>query len=218
MRSAFVPPYLKGEDGSLDGLLIKKQENKRVELSEKVKALIAKARIVNVQQWDGTIDSPVIALVQSADDEGRYLTDGDFEQMPVTQFPHQAIARQLRDQAAEIVDEARQGVLTTFPEITEPGGGLFPPVRAEACWRDFWHFLRCMTYGIAASQVNYTSEEGLGYMQELYQELQVPLEAMVLGLEGIKSASLKRVDELHQEALAPYFDHLIEQLRQFRTP
>ena len=74
-----------------------------------------------------------------------------------------------------------------------------------------------MTYGIAAAQVTYTSEEGLGYMQELYQELQVPLEAMVLGLEGIQSASLKRVPSEQSANLAPYFDHLIDQLRQFRT-
>ena len=53
-------------------------------------------------------------------------------------------------------------------------------------------------------------------MNLLYQELQVPLDAMVLGLENIKLAALKRVeDESLHPRLAPYFDHLIEQLRQF---
>ncbi len=54
-------------------------------------------------------------------------------------------------------------------------------------------------------------------MQLLYQELHVPLDAMVLGLEGIKTASLKRVDPSQEEKLAPYFDHLITQLSQFRN-
>jgi hypothetical protein len=53
-------------------------------------------------------------------------------------------------------------------------------------------------------------------MQLLYQELQVPLDAMVVGLEGIKTASLKRVEPEQQASLAPYFDHLIEQLKRFR--
>ncbi|MEM9816615.1 MAG: phycobilisome protein, partial [Cyanobacteria bacterium P01_D01_bin.6] len=86
--------------------------------------------------------------------------------------------------------------------------------RADACWRDFWHFLRCITYGIAGRRTDYTSPDGLHHMQVLYQELQVPLDAMVVGLEGIKQASLKRLGTTSVE-LAPYFDHLIIQLKQF---
>jgi hypothetical protein len=122
----------------------------------------------------------------------------------------------LRDQVVEIVDEARAGVLVRFPSILEPGGGLYPPERADACWRDFWQFLRCITYGIAGQQTQYTSESGLHHMRLLYEELHVPLDAMVLGLEGIKSASLKRVPLEQQSELAPYFDHLTQQLDRFR--
>ena len=125
------------------------------------------------------------------------------------------VVQQLRDRVSDIVDEARSQVLETFPTITQPGGGLYPPERADACWRDFWHFLRCITYGMAGQHIDYTSTEGLHYMQLLYQELQVPLDAMVVGLEGIKAASLKRVELEQQAIIAPYFDHLIEQLKQF---
>ena len=160
-----------------------------------------------------------IAIVQSADDEGRYLTDEDLQQFQayaMVPLPGIAIAQHLRHQASEIVEESRAQVLEAFPGITDPGGGLYPEIRAEACWRDFWHFLRCITYGIAGGQVNYTSDEGLGYMQTLYQELQVPLDAMVMGLEEIKSASLKRLPAEQRLPLAPYFDHLIDRLRQFQ--
>ena len=71
-----------------------------------------------------------------------------------------------------------------------------------------------MTYGIAGQRTDYTSAEGLYNMQLLYQELKVPLEAMVVGLEGIKHASLTRLDG-ETKSLEPYFDHLITQLRQF---
>ena len=126
------------------------------------------------------------------------------------------VAKLLRDQVTDIVDEARSGVLAAFPGILEPGGGLYPPARAQACWRDFWQFLRCITYGIAGQHSQYTRAEGLHYMRLLYQELQVPLDAMVRGLEGIKTASLKRIDPAQYEILLPYFDHLIEQLDAFR--
>lgn len=188
------------------------------QLSDKVRELIQKARIVSFTTWQDTHPAEAIQRFQAADDEGRYLTDEDIQQIqqiaPAT-IALIPIAQQLRDRVNEIVDEARSQVLETFPTITQPGGGLYPAERASACWRDFWHFLRCITYGIAGQHTDYTSSEGLHYMQLLYQELQVPLDAMVVGLEGIKTASLKRVEPDQQALLAPYFDHLIQQLKQF---
>jgi hypothetical protein len=182
-------------------------------ISEKVRALIQKSRIVSFTTWDSTYSTEVIERFQAADQAGRYLTDDDLRSLSPEQT---AVVKVLRDRVADIVDEARTEVLATFPAITQPGGGLYPALRADACWRDFWHFLRCITYGIAAARTDFTSSEGLHYMQLLYQELQVPLDAMVVGLEGIKTASLKRVDPKQHERLTPYFDHLIEQLKQFR--
>ena len=189
------------------------------QLNEKVRELIQKARIVSFATWQDTHPAEAIQLFQAADDQGRYLTDEDLQQIQQLVSANTAliaISQGLRDRVHEIVDEARSHVLTTFPNITQLGGGLYPPARADACWRDFWHFLRCITYGIAGQHTDYTSTEGLHYMQLLYQELQVPLDAMVVGLEGIKTASLKRVEPDQQAIVAPYFDHLIEQLKQFR--
>jgi hypothetical protein len=187
-------------------------------LSEKVQALIKKARIVSFVTWQETHSAEALQIFQSADDERQYLTNEDLSQIerlvPGTVLLS-AIVQHLRDHVTEIVDEARAGVLATFPGITEPGGGLYPELRAEACWRDFWHFLRCITYGIAGQHTDYTSAEGLGYMQQLYQELQVPLDAMVVGLEGIKVASLKRVEPEYQAELIPYFEHLMAELSRF---
>ena len=89
----------------------------------------------------------------------------------------------IRDHVTDIVSQAREVVLAANPQLIEPGGGLYPPSRAEACWRDFWHFMRCISYGISGQSVDYTSDRGLGYMEKLYQELAVPLYTMVLGLE-----------------------------------
>ena len=190
------------------------------QLSDRVKELIIKARIVSFDTWTSTHTPELIQRFQTADDERQYLTDEDLmairEAAPdMGEFLD--VVTMLRDRAPEIVDEARAAVLVQFPTILEPGGGLYPPMRAEACWRDFWQFLRCITYGIAGKHSTYTSKEGLHYMNLLYQELQVPLDAMIVGLENIKQASLKRLESSElQHALVPYFDHLIEELRQFQ--
>jgi hypothetical protein len=188
------------------------------QLSEKVRELIQKARIVSFASWQETHPAEAIQRFQSADDQGRYLTDEDLQQIQAlvpTKTEWILLVQMLRDRVSEIVNEARAQVLSTFPEITQPGGGLYPSQRVDACWRDFWHFLRCITYGIAGQHTDYTNSEGLKHLQLLYQELQVPLDAMVVGLEGIKIASLKRIEPLQQNEVAPYFDHLIEQLSQF---
>jgi len=187
-------------------------------LSEKAKQLIAQARIVSFAAWETFFSPEVIQIYQVADDEGRYLNDEDLQRLR-TLAPDRIhtfeLVQMLRDRAPEIVAEARAQVLTQFPTIADPGGDLYPPMRAEACWRDFWHFLRCITYGIAGQSTQYTSEAGLQAMELLYQELRVPLPAMVLGLEGVKAASLKRLPAEPPERLAPYFDRLIDQLKQF---
>jgi Phycobilisome protein len=187
-------------------------------LSDKVRELIQKSRIVSFATWQDTHPPEALQSFQKADDEGRYLTDADLEQIQQlvpTTATFRPVVQLLRDRVCEIVDDARASVLVAFPDITQPGGGLYPEARADACWRDFWHFLRCITYGIAGQHTNFTSPEGLGYMQQLYEELQVPLKAMIVGLEGIKTASLKRVSPDQQDMLAPYFDSLIAELRQF---
>ena len=185
-------------------------------LSPHVKELIAKARIVSFDGWQAQFGEDAIAALQAADDERIYLNDVLLDRMPGG-----PIAQGLRDHASAIVDAARARVLNQFPGITEPGGGLYPAFRAEACWRDFWHFLRCITYGVAAQRNDYTSAPGLAYMEQLYQELQVPLDAMVFGLQSLKSASQEHLAaagvRTSQEQLYPYFDHLIDALCQFKA-
>jgi hypothetical protein len=191
-----------------------------MEFSSTVKELIIKARIVSFDTWKSNHSPTIIDLFQGADDRRAYLTDEELDRIQA-QSPNTSelilTARLLRDLAAEIVDDARAKVLTTFPAITQPGGGLYPAARAEACWRDFWHFLRCVTYGIAGSSVEYTSDVGFHNMDLLYRELQVPLDAMVLGLQELKVASLARVEPALKPTLAPYFDRLIDKLQGFKA-
>ena len=185
-------------------------------LSDKVKELIAKSRIVSFdwQEYPETL----VAIFQQADNESRYLTDIDLAAIKgIAPNLNGGLVRGrvLRDNVNEIVSNARAVVLDANPGITEPGGGLYPPARAEACWRDFWHFLRCISYGVSGQRTDYTSDRGMGYMEQLYQELEVPLSAMILGLEQLKVFSLRHFEAEEQQELEPYFDRLIDSMSQF---
>jgi allophycocyanin-B len=188
------------------------------QLSEKVKQLIKKSRIISFANWQERYPEKVISIFQKADDEGRYLSDRDNEEILILVpdlLSDLEKAKLLRDNANGIVALARKEVLAQYPNISEPGGDLYPPARAEACWRDFWHFLRCVTYGIAGRSLQFTSTEGLHHMEELYQELKVPLQAMILGLENLKKYSLEKFSRSEQQEIGSYFDRLIEGLKNF---
>ena len=187
-------------------------------LSEKVKELIAKSRIVSFD-WQ-EYPEPLVSTFQQADDESRYLTDADIAAVKgIAPNLNDGLiqGKVLRDNVNEIVSNARAVVLDANPGITEPGGGLYPPARAEACWRDFWHFLRCISYGVSGQRIDYTSDRGLEYMEQLYQELEVPLPAMLMGLEQLKVFSLRHFEDWQAEKLEPYFDRLIDSMSQFST-
>jgi hypothetical protein len=185
-------------------------------LSERAQQLIPKAKIISFANWP--YQQAAIAIWQQADDQTRYLDDSDLNTI-VNLEPDLLVssqqARKLRDNANSIVDNARQALLSQFTTIFQPGGDLHPPHRAEACWRDFWNFLRCITYGVAGQQIPYTSAEGLENMRLLYQELQVPLGAMISGLEALKQYSLDYFSDSEKTAIAPYFDHLITVMKKF---
>ena len=184
-------------------------------LSDKVKELIEKSQIVSL---DWQYPSAVIEIFQQADNERRFLTDEEIDKIKTTTpslSESLAQGKALRDNVNDIVSSARGVVLDTYPHLTEPGGGLYPPMRAEACWRDFWHFMRCISYGISGQALNYTSDRGLSYMEQLYQELQVPLNAMILGLEQLKVFSLQQFEPSQRQDLEPYFDRLIESMSEF---
>ncbi len=189
-----------------------------MQLSERAKQLIPQARIVSFATWKNLYSDEVIAIFQEADNQSRYLTDEDLERLKNLE-PNLSLmldkARLLREQAPNLVADARKKVLADFPNITELGNHLYPPKRAEACWRDFWHFLRCITYGIAGNSPQFTSQEGLKNMELLYQELRVPVAAMLCGLEELKTVSLQQFNFEDRDLLSLFFDHLITGLKTF---
>ncbi|MBL1210059.1 phycobilisome protein [Geminocystis sp. GBBB08] len=187
-------------------------------LTERAKQLIPKARIFTIANFQNVYPESVINIFQNADDQGKYLSELDFTALE-NSVPNVSEninkAKLLTDKADQIVEQARQKVLSSFPSIIEVGGELYPPERAVACWRDFWHFLRCVSYAVAGKITEFTSQEGLKNMELLYQELQVPLPAMILGLENLKYFSLEEFLPEEKYQISPYFDHLINELKQF---
>ena len=80
----------------------------------------------------------------------------------------------------------KKKLLKKMPNITEPGGSLYPKERAEACWRDCFHFARISIYGTAAGDAEIINQESLIAIQELYAILNVPVNALTICLKELQ--------------------------------
>ncbi|MGQ9865514.1 MAG: phycobilisome protein [Pseudanabaenaceae cyanobacterium] len=167
-----------------------------MELSTRARALLPLAHMPDL-----AVLPDVVAI---ADREGRFLTDAELAQLPER---YRQEARILREQASVLVDRARGEVLARFPGIAAPGGDLYPETRAAACWRDLWHFLRCIAYTVAADRPDAFDEPGLAAMAALYRELRVPLPAMVVGVQALQHHS--------PAPLALFFAAALQRLQRF---
>lgn len=113
----------------------------------------------------------------------------------------------------EAIAHARARVLIAFPGIDGPGGALYPEHRADACWRDLREFARVVGYFCVAGKG--WSDGGFGVMKELYGEMGVPVDAVVLGVQSMKEFYRGRVGDEVGEVVETAFDGLLAHLTQF---
>lgn len=187
-------------------------------LSARALALIPQARILGLP-GDPRLNAAQRNIFAKADELRRQLHPDELDQLSGN--PHSAarLVGALQPQAEKLVARARSQLLQEQPELIQPGGGLYPPFRADACWRDLWQFLRCVLYGSASGIVDFTAPRGMEALALLYQELHVPMGAMVRGMELLKQNAMMICPEQqpHDNTAVACFDHLIGSLQDFRA-
>lgn len=88
------------------------------------------------------------------------------------------------------IEYARETIKQTFPGITEPGGKLYPEMRSKACWRDLESFTRVVGYAVASDGLGF-SEQGMDTLAKVYKELDVPLDAVLVGVDAVRRAAVR---------------------------
>ncbi len=188
-------------------------------LSARALVLIPKARILGLP-GDPRLSSTQRHIFANADELRRQLHPGELDHLRGNLHSAANLVGALQPHAEVLVAQARSQLLEEHPELIQPGGGLYPPFRAAACWRDLWQFLRCVLYGAASGIVDFTAPRGVQALELLYRELQVPLDAMVRGLELLKHNTMTVCSKQQQppaDTLMACFDHLIVNLQGFRA-
>ncbi len=158
-------------------------------MDTQLQQMIAKARILGLV-FDTTLPIHIRSIIRSADDEGRPLSEKELQTICQISSIDPEPLLAIQEKASALVSAVKQKMLFEDPELVKPGGALYPENRAEACWRDCWHFLRIAIYAAAADRTAFTHPPGVVGLAELYRELAVPIDSMALALSYLRQEAV----------------------------
>ena len=169
--------------------------------SDTIRQLAAKAQVLGLPQQPNLSQSSR-QLLQHADQERRLLSSSEIQSLCQQSGVMAAPLEQLQGQAQPLVDQARHDLLEAQPHLVKPGGALYPEHRAEACWRDCFHFLRVCCYAVAVAEPKFTNPQGMKALGELYAALGVPVDGLLLALARLQELATKS----YRDSSAPSSD------------
>lgn len=154
------------------------------------------ARRARVFDPEGLEDVPknLLDILIRANQDKRLLRLDELEALCAWSGMNASALVQLQHQSQHLVNQARHVLLSQQPQLTQPGGGLHPEVRAQACWNDCFQFLRISFYGVALQRTAITNASGMGALAELYAYLAVPVPALLTLLNELAELCRTQAD------------------------
>ena len=155
----------------------------------------------------------VSQVILKADDELRYPSSGELKNIKEflqTGQQRVRIATTLSENEKKIVDQATKQLWQKRPDFISPGGNAYGQRERSLCIRDFGWYLRLITYGVLAGDIDPIEDIGLIGVREMYNSLGVPVPGMVEAINCLKKASLELLSKEDANEAAPYFDYIIQ--------
>jgi len=189
-------------------------------MDERLRQLTAKARILGLVH-DQTLPPAIRAILQQADAEARALSNDELGIICSFSTVNAENLQRLQSKTPLIVTSAKSQLLRKDPGLVRPGGALYPGTRAEACWRDCWHFLRVTIYAVAAGRPIFSHPPGVRGLRDLYWELGVPINSMALAIGFLKTEAVSHYSNYASPSDASllgegllHLEQMIQQLNQ----
>ena len=101
-------------------------------------------------------------ILASANTDKRLLNTKEINTLCEKSHCNPEKLEELQRRLPQLINEAKEALIRKIPDITKPGGSLYPKERAEACWRDCFHLARISIYGTAAGN----QQQGTDYKKE----------------------------------------------------
>lgn len=159
--------------------------------------------------------SVVSQVILKADDDLRYPSSGELKNIQSflqTGEQRIRIVTTLAASEKKIVEQASKQLWQKHPDYIAPGGNAYGQKQRAQCLRDYGWYLRLVTYGVLAGDIEPIEQIGLIGVRDMYNSLGVPVAGMADSITALKEAALKLLDEDDAAAAAPYFDFIIQEM------
>ena len=133
-------------------------------------------------------------LIAKADTSKRFLSAEESKEICNCCRTSEDAIGLLISESNQVIDRARRQLLAQQPQLTLPGGELYPEPRAEACWHDCQQFLRVIIYGVACDCTEITNVAGMSALRQLYMEMEVPIPAMMYVLDRMRTLTTQLLE------------------------
>ena len=156
--------------------------------------------------------SIVTKSIVNADAEARYLSPGELDRIKafVTSGASRIrIAETVSGARERIIKEAGNQLFQKRPDVVSPAGNAYGPEMTATCLRDLDYYLRLVTYGVVAGDINPIEEIGIVGAREMYKSLGTPVEAVAEGIRALKSVATGLLSGEDAAEAAAYFDYVI---------
>jgi allophycocyanin alpha subunit len=155
-------------------------------------------------------------LIVNADAESRYLTPGEMEQIKgfmMSSDRRLRLVKALTESRERIVKQAASQLFQRRPSLVSPGGNAYGEEMTATCLRDMDYYLRLITYSVAAGETTPIQEIGVIGVQQMYNSLGTPVDAVAEGIRAMKSAITAMISGEDATEVGIYFDYLINALQ-----
>ncbi len=159
--------------------------------------------------------SVVSQVILKADDDLRYPSSGELQNIQSflqTGEQRIRIVTALAEGEKKIVEQASKQLWQKHPDYIAPGGNAYGQKQRAQCLRDYGWYLRLVTYGVLAGDIDPIERIGLIGVRDMYNSLGVPVNGMADSISALKDAALGRLSDEDAIAAAPYFDYIIQSM------
>jgi phycocyanin beta chain len=137
-------------------------------------------------------------VVSQADSRGEFLSSDQLDALNnIVRDGSKRLdtVNRITSNASSIVANAARALFEEQPQLIQPGGNAYTHRRMAACLRDMEIILRYVTYAALAGDASVLDDGCLNGLRETYQALGVPGGSVASGVQKMKEAAIKIVND-----------------------
>jgi allophycocyanin alpha subunit len=159
--------------------------------------------------------SVITKMIVKADDEVRYLTPGELEQIEIfikSSDRRIQLAQALTQSHERIVKQAAQELFSNRPRLVAVGGNAHGKEMTATCLRDMDYYLRLISYSIIVGSNAPIKEIGIVGVRQMYKSLGTPVESVAESVRKMKEIAIALLSAEEALEVNCYFDYVIAAL------